>query len=67
MFRCSKHNGVIIIATCYATVDAVQIVNSFIYNLTLNNHSFRCVTFTQLTITYTVVTSVAYNTVPSLH
>jgi hypothetical protein len=36
--------------TCYATEDAVQIVNWFIYNLTLNNHLFRCVTFTQLTI-----------------
>jgi hypothetical protein len=27
----------------------------------------RCATFTQLTITYTVVTTIAYNTIPSLH
>jgi hypothetical protein len=43
------------VVPCYATWDAVRIVNSFIYNLThvttiTHNYFLLCVTFTQLTI-----------------
>jgi hypothetical protein len=53
------------VVQCYATVDAVLIVNFFItIPITRNyNHNYfsRCATFTQLTI-YTFVTTITYYT-----
>jgi hypothetical protein len=59
------------IVPCYSTEDAVRIGNSFItiqitrsYN---HNYLLCCYTCTQLTITYTFVTTITYSTLARLH